>query len=104
MAKVIEILLTWPNIVTIAKPKLVPVIAVLTKYEALVDRVKGEYTERQVTKRDTLNYAKKNVFDPLKNVTHKPAAIVQTHRKSLMGIIITITIITLRPFRQRKRL
>ena len=56
-------------------------IAVLTKYEALVDRVKGEYTERQVTKRDTLNYAKKNVFDPLKNIAHPPAAIIHTHRE-----------------------
>ncbi|KAF8497068.1 hypothetical protein F5888DRAFT_1700032, partial [Russula emetica] len=57
----------------------VPVIAVLTKYEALVDRVKGEYKGRQVAKSDILNYAKMNVFDPLKNVTHVPAAIIQTH-------------------------
>ena len=56
-------------------------IAVLTKYEALVDRVKDEYKGKQLTKRDILNYAKKNIFDPLKNVTHAPAAIVQTHRK-----------------------
>ena len=54
-------------------------IAVLTKYEALVDRVKDEYKGRQVIKSDTLNYAKKNVLDPLKNVTHAPTAIVQTH-------------------------
>ncbi|KAF8502134.1 hypothetical protein F5888DRAFT_1669478, partial [Russula emetica] len=59
----------------------VPVIAVLTKYEALVDRVKGEYKGRQVTKRDILTYAKVNVFDCLKNATHAPAAIVQTHHK-----------------------
>ncbi|KAF8499050.1 hypothetical protein F5888DRAFT_1943614 [Russula emetica] len=58
-----------------------PVIAVLTKYEALVDRVKGEYKGRQVAKSDILNYAKMNVFDPLKNVTHVPAAIIQTHYK-----------------------
>jgi len=57
------------------------VIAVLTKYEALVDRVKGEYKGSQVAKSDILNYAKKNVFDPLKNVTYVPAAIVQTHHK-----------------------
>ena len=69
-----------------------PVIAVLTKYEALVDRVKDEYKERQVTKSDILNYAKKNVLDPLKNVTHAPIAIVQTHRKSFVGIIIIIAI------------
>ena len=54
-------------------------IAVLTKYEALVDRVKSENKGRQVIKNDTLNYAKKNVLDPLKNVTHAPIAIVQTH-------------------------
>jgi hypothetical protein len=59
------------------------VIAVLTKYEALVDRVKGEYKGREVTKNDTLNYAKKNVLNPLQNVTYPPAAIVQTHRESL---------------------
>ncbi|KAF8498202.1 hypothetical protein F5888DRAFT_1923063 [Russula emetica] len=59
----------------------VPVIVVLTKYEALVDRVKGEYKGRQVAKSDILNYAKMNVFDPLKNVTHVPAAIIQTHHK-----------------------
>ena len=54
-------------------------IAVLTKYEALVDRVKAEYKGKQVTQRDILNYAKKNIFNPLKNVTHAPIAIVQTH-------------------------
>ena len=80
-------------------------IAVLTKYEALVDRVKGEYKGRQVAKSDILNYAKLNVFDPLKNVTHVPAAIIQTHRESFVCIIIIITIILiLRLFRQRERL
>jgi hypothetical protein len=69
----------------------VPVIAVLTKYEALVDRVKDESKGRQVAKKDILNYAKKNIFDPLKNVAHAPAAIVQTHRESFMGIIIITT-------------
>jgi hypothetical protein len=68
------------------------VIAVLTKYEALVDRVKDELGGRPVTKRDVLNYAKKNVYDPLKNVKHSPAAIVQTHCESLFGIFITIVI------------
>ena len=74
-----------------------PVIAVLTKYEALVDRVKDEYKGRQVAKSDILNYAKKNVLDPLKNVTHAPIAIVQTHRKGI--IIIIATIIILKPIR-----
>jgi len=66
------------------------VIAVLTKYEALVDRVKDEHGGRPVTKRDILNYAKENIFDPLKNVVHSPAAIVQTHRESLFSILVTI--------------
>ena len=67
-----------------------PVIAVLTKYEALVDRVKDEYKGRQVAKSDILNYAKRNVLDPLKNVTNVPTAIVQTHRKSFLNIITII--------------
>ena len=58
-----------------------PVIAVLTKYEALVDRVKNEYKGRHMAKSDILNYVKKNVSDPLKNVTYAPIAIVQTHRE-----------------------
>ena len=77
----------------------VPVIAVLTKYEALVDRVKGEYEGRQVAKSDILNYAKKNVLDPLKNVTNAPAAIVQTHRESFVGIINIITGMIIKLFR-----
>ena len=68
-------------------------IAVLTKYEALVDRVKGEYKGRRVAKSDILDYTKKNVFDPLKNVAYAPAAIVQTHRESFVGITIIITAI-----------
>ena len=80
-----------------------PVIAILTKYEALVDRVKGEYKGRQVARSDILNYTKKNVYDPLKNVTNAPTAIVQTHRESFVGIAI-ITGITIKPFRQRRRL
>ena len=60
-------------------------IAVLTKYEALVDRVKDEYNGSQVAKSDILNYVKKNVLNPLQNVTYPPLAIVQTHRKSLVG-------------------
>jgi hypothetical protein len=70
------------------------VIAVLTKYEALVDRVKDEYKGRQVVKSDILNYAKKNVLNPLKNGPHTPSAIVQTHSELFVGIIIIITIIT----------
>jgi hypothetical protein len=71
------------------------VIAVLTKYEALVDRVKDEYKGRQVAKSDILNYAKKNVLDPLKNATHVPAAIIQTHRELFVGIIVITIIITI---------
>jgi len=59
------------------------VIAVLTKYEALVDRVKYENGGR-ATIRDVSSYAKKNVFDPLKSNMHAPAAIVKTHRESLL--------------------
>ena len=70
-------------------------IAILTKYEALVDRVKGEYQERQVTKRDILNYVKENILNPFKNVTYKPAAIVQTHRKPFINIIIKMTFISM---------
>ena len=56
-------------------------IAVLTKYEALVDRVKLESKKRKVTKSDILNYADKEVLVPLKVIKNKPAAIVQTHRR-----------------------
>ena len=62
-------------------------IAILTKYEALVDRVKAEYIGKQMGKSDTLNYTKKNIFNPLKSVKHKPAAIVQTHRESLLLLL-----------------
>ena len=58
-------------------------IAVLTKYECLVDRVKHESNlkGRKITKYDVSNYVKKEVLDPLKAIKNKPAAIVQTHRK-----------------------
>jgi hypothetical protein len=79
----------------------VPVIAVLTKYEALVDRVKGEYEGRQVAKSDILNYAKKEVLDPLKNVANAPAAIVQTHRELFLSINI-ITGIIIKPLDKGK--
>jgi hypothetical protein len=64
------------------------VIAILTKYEALVDRVKSEYKGRQVTKSETLNYTKMKVLNPLKNAKNAPAAIVQTHRKLFVSIAI----------------
>ena len=67
-------------------------IAVLTKFEALVDRVKSEYKGKHVAKNDILKYARENVFNPLKSVTHVPVAIVQTHRKLFINIIIIITI------------
>jgi len=60
------------------------VIAVLTKYEALVDRVRNEHGGRKVTDRDVASYARKNVFDPLKNDMHAPADIVKTHCESLL--------------------
>jgi hypothetical protein len=58
------------------------VIAVLTKYEALVNRMNDEYEERNVAKNKALNYAKMSIFDPLKNVIHVPAAIVRTQCES----------------------
>ena len=62
-------------------------IAVLTKYEALVDRVKLEANlkGRKVTKYDVSNYVKKKVFEPLNAIENKPAAIVQTHRKLFLN-------------------
>jgi hypothetical protein len=74
------------------------VIAVLTKFEILVDRVKAEYKKTQAANSDILNYVKKNVIDPLKNVACAPVAIVQTHRKLFVDIIIIITTIIIRNF------
>ena len=70
-------------------------IAILTKYEALVDRVKDKYGGRSVTPKEVLNYAKENVINPLKNVTHVPMAIVQTHCMFLLSITFIITIMKL---------
>ena len=58
----------------------VPVVAVLTKYEALVDRIKDASGGNPVTKKDIKLYLDKNVLDPIKNTAHPPAAYVQTHR------------------------
>jgi hypothetical protein len=55
--------------------------------------VKDEHKRRQGAKNDILDYIKKNVHDPLKNVTYAPAAIVQTYCKLLVGIITIIAII-----------
>ena len=78
---VIRVSINLTNIVIITKPKTVPVIAVLTKYEALVDRVKFESKGRKVTNREVLNYLNREVLGPLKAAKSKPAATVQTHRK-----------------------
>jgi hypothetical protein len=59
----------------------VPVVAVLTKYEALVDRIKDASGGSPVTKKDIKLYLDKNVLDPIKNTAHPPAAYVQTHRE-----------------------
>ena len=58
-------------------------IAILTKYEALVDRVKDEYKGKPVTKKQVLNYTKENILDPLKNGIHVSKAIVHIHRELL---------------------
>ena len=59
----------------------VPVIAVLTKYEALVDRVKDIVGESKGNmKKEVKLYLDKNVLCPMKKTAHPPAAYVQTHR------------------------
>jgi len=68
----------------------VPVIAVLTKYEALINRVKNESTT-QVAKR-LEKYAIENVFNPLRNM-NVLAAIVKTHRMLFVGIILILLIL-----------
>ena len=62
----------------------VTVIAVLTKYEALIDRVKDRAEENgggPVTKKDIMSYLDQNVLCPIKKTAHPPAAYVQTHRE-----------------------
>jgi hypothetical protein len=50
--------------------------------------VKNEYKGKQVVNRDDiLHYTKKNVYSPLKKVTHAPLAIVQTHRKLFVALL-----------------
>ena len=64
----------------------VPVIAVLTKYEALIGRVKDRAKEsggRPVTKKDVMSYLEESVLCPIKKTAHPPAAYVQTHRRYL---------------------
>jgi hypothetical protein len=61
------------------------VIAVLTKYEALVAHVKDKYKGRPVSRNDVLKYANEQVFKPLKNIKNPPAAIVETHGVSFMN-------------------
>ena len=49
----------------------VPVIAVLTKYEALIDRVKDRAKERggrPVTKNDVMSYLDESVLCPIKRL------------------------------------
>ena len=64
----------------------VPVIAVLTKYEALIDRVKDRAREsggRPATKQDVISYLDESVICSIKKTAHPPAAYVQTHRRYL---------------------
>ena len=56
-------------------------IAVLTKYEALINRVKDRAKEsggRPVTKIDIMSLDE-NVLCPIMKTAHQPAAYVQTH-------------------------
>jgi len=57
----------------------VPVMAVLTKYEALVNRIQDASGGNPVTKKDIKLYLDKHVLGPIKNTAHPPAASVQAH-------------------------
>ena len=63
---------------------LVPVIAILTKYEAFIDRAKSTVKERQghePNKKQILAYLDEQVLVNIKRTDYLPAAIVQTHHK-----------------------
>ncbi|KAE9394771.1 hypothetical protein BT96DRAFT_886272 [Gymnopus androsaceus JB14] len=56
----------------------VPVIAVLTKYEAFVKRVKDKLG-REPRKRELMIYAERDIMNPMRTTVHPPAGYVQTH-------------------------
>ncbi|KAE9400639.1 hypothetical protein BT96DRAFT_818949 [Gymnopus androsaceus JB14] len=56
----------------------VPVIAVLTKYEAFVERVKDKLG-REPRKKELLIYAERDIMSPMRTTVHPPAGYVQTH-------------------------
>lgn len=56
----------------------VPVIAVLTKYEALIERAKEAFNGG-LTKEQRLAFTKKNVLDPMQKSKHQPAGYVTIH-------------------------
>ena len=63
---------------------LVPVIAVLTKYEAFVERAKSTLKERQgrePNKKQILAYLDEQVLINIKSTDYPSVAIVQTQRK-----------------------
>ena len=63
---------------------LVPVVAVLTKYEAFLDRAKSTLKERQghePNKKQILSYLDEQVMSNIEKTKYPPAATVQTHRK-----------------------
>ena len=56
-------------------------IAVLTEYEAGIDRVMNmDNGGKPMTGKDVLSYLDEHVLSPIKKTTHPPAAYVQTHR------------------------
>ncbi|KAE9389061.1 hypothetical protein BT96DRAFT_960109 [Gymnopus androsaceus JB14] len=56
----------------------VPVIAVLTKYEAFIERVKDKLG-REPRKRELLIYADRDIMNPMRTTVHPPVGYAQTH-------------------------
>lgn len=59
----------------------VPVIIVLTKYEALVERVKDKLLGREPSKEEVRRHAQSNIMKPIRRAAYPPAGYVQTHRE-----------------------
>ena len=62
----------------------VPMIAILTKYEAFIDRAKNNLKEsrgQQPNQKQILTYLNEQVINNIKWANHPPATIVQTHHK-----------------------
>ncbi|EIM79218.1 uncharacterized protein STEHIDRAFT_116689 [Stereum hirsutum FP-91666 SS1] len=57
----------------------VPVIVVLTMYEALAERVKDKLLGREPSKEEVRRHAQKNIMKPMRRTAYPPAGYVQTH-------------------------